>query len=310
MASNSRFDSLPDKFLKTVRSTFGAAGETLLRDLPRIVAESESRWGLELSEHFPNLSYNYVAPGKRRDGTEIVLKVGVAGNRELSTEMEALRHFDGRGMVRLIDAMPDEGAFLLERVRPGVPLTHETDDAVATRIAAQVMGRLQSALPEGHAFPSVAGWFEGFDRLRKRSGGGCGPLPPKLFSLAEGLSARLLASSPAEVLLHGDLHQDNILSSERLEWVAIDPKGVIGEPCYEVAAFLRNPSSLFEDSSEALSTSARRLRIFSEVLGFDRGRMTGWAVAQAMLSGCWCLEDEAGNWESDMRCAETFARLI
>ena len=247
MVSTVQFDSLPDKFVTTVRGTFGAAGETLLRELPRIVAESEIRWGLELFSHFPNLSFNYVVPGRRRDGTEIVLKIGVPDNRELLTEIEALRVFDGQMMVRLIDAVPEKGVFLLERISPGVSLTGENDDVVATRIAAQTMQGLMPAVPEKHSFPSVAKWFEGLTRLRSRFDGRSGPFPEELVSLAEDLSTQLLASTEGEVLLHGDLHQDNILFSHRLGWVAIDPKGLVGESCYEVGAFLRNPISLFTD---------------------------------------------------------------
>ena len=69
MLASIEADSLPEKFVATVRGTFGAAGETLLRELPRIVDECALRWELELFDHFPNLSYNYVAPGRRRDGT-------------------------------------------------------------------------------------------------------------------------------------------------------------------------------------------------------------------------------------------------
>lgn len=310
MVSAAQFDSLPVKFVTNVRSTFGAAGEIFLRELPCIVADCEALWELELSDHFLNLSYNYVAPGRRRDGTEIVLKIGVPDNRELLTEMEALRLFDGRGMVRLIDARPAEGAFLLERVLPGVPLTSEADDSAAARIAAQTMQAMWRAVTEKHTFPSVAQWFEGLKRLRKRFDGGSGPFPEELVAMAEELSTELLASSPAAVLLHGDLHQDNILFSDRLGWVAIDPKGVLGEPCYEVGAFLRNPASLFADSTLALTTSARRVDVFSEVLGFDRERIAGWAVAQTVLSGYWNLEDCVGGWEGDIACAETFARLL
>jgi streptomycin 6-kinase len=310
MAAPVQFNSLPEKLVINLLNTFGAAGETLLRELPRIVAESAARWGLELDAHFPNLSFNYVVPGRRRDGTEIVLKIGVPSNKELLTELAALRLFNGRRMVRLLDAVAADGVLLLERVRPGTSLLHEPDDAVATRIAAETMRGYWPAAPEQHSFPSVAKWFEGLKRLRASFAGGSGPLPAELFSLAEELAAELLASSSAEVLLHGDLHQDNILASDRAGWITIDPKGVVGEPCYEVGAFLRNPISLFTDSSLALATSARRLNIFGEVLGFDRARMTKWAMAQAVLSGCWSLEDSEGDWTGAMLCAETFARLL
>jgi streptomycin 6-kinase len=302
--------TLPLKFVATVRSTFGAAGEDLLRDLPTIVAECKARWNVELFDHFSNLSFNYVVPGKLGDGTEVVLKIGVPENKELLTEMAALRLFNGKGVVRLIDAAPEKGVFLLERVLPGVPLTREPDDSVATRVAAEMMRNLRLSAPPQHSFPSVAKWFEGLQRLRNRFNGGSGPFPAELVSLAEDLSTQLLESAPAAVVLHGDLHHDNILSSERDGWLAIDPKGVVGEPCYEVGTFMRNPIDLFSNPSEAAATVERRFRIFSEVLGFDEGRMAAWAFSQAVLSGFWCLEDSGDGWEPFILCAETLARFV
>src|SRR3989442_15540831 len=100
-----------------------------------------------------------------RDGAEIVLKIGVPENKELLTEMAALRLCNGKGMVRLIDAAPQQGVFLLERILPGVPLTGQPDDAVATLIAAQTMRKICLGVPEQHSFPSVAKWFEELRRL-------------------------------------------------------------------------------------------------------------------------------------------------
>ncbi len=304
--------SLPSKFVTTMQTCFGDAGEALLRELPRLVSECKSRWELELFDHFPNLSYNYVVPGKRRDGTDIVLKIGVPSNKELVTEAESLRLFDGKGMVRLIDAVPEKGALLLERVLPGVPLTKENhDDETSTRIAAQVIMQLLPAVPKMRPFPSVAQWFEGLRRLRNRFGGGSGPFPEHLVAQAESLSSQLLSSSPKEVVLHGDFHHDNILSSDRGEWLGIDPKGVRGEPCYEAGAFIRNPIELFADRDIAIATVERRLRIFSEVCGFERERMVSWAVAQAVLADYWTMEDSNGHdVDFTMSCAETLSHLL
>jgi streptomycin 6-kinase len=60
--------------------------------------------------------------------------------------------------------------------------------------------------------------------------------------MAESLFRELIASSESPVLLHGDLHHFNILSARRQPWLAIDPKGVAGEPAYEPGALLRNPN--------------------------------------------------------------------
>ena len=64
------------------------------------------------------------------------------------------------------------------------------------------------------------------------------------MEIAELLFRELLASSEAPVLLHGDLHHFNILSSDRRPWVAIDPKGLSGEPLTKLArCYVNVPST-------------------------------------------------------------------
>jgi streptomycin 6-kinase len=47
--------------------------------------------------------YNDAAPATRPDGTAVVLKICFP-DQEFLAEVEALRLFDGRGAVRLLDA--------------------------------------------------------------------------------------------------------------------------------------------------------------------------------------------------------------
>ena len=300
--------NLPKQFTKTVTTTFTGGAEWLER-LPNLLAQCEQRWSLTVLPTTFTLSYNYATPATLADGTEIVLKVGVP-NRELRTEIEALRLFEGRSSVRLIDADPDQGILLLERLQPGQMLTTITDDDEATRIAAEVMRDLWRPLPAEHSFPSVADWADGLARLRTEFGGVTGPFDTKLIETAESLFNDLLASTEEQVLLHGDLHHYNILSTGD-GWRAIDPKGIMGEPAYEVGALLRNPIATILDEPELDRITARRLDILAEMLSFDRERLRQWSLAQAVLSAWWSYEDggDPADWQSTMRLAEVLARL-
>ncbi|MCB8924462.1 MAG: phosphotransferase [Ardenticatenaceae bacterium] len=298
--------NLPTHFVKTVTSTF-TGGAEWLENLPNLLAECERRWGLAIRPSNFTLSYNYVAPATLADGTEIVLKVGVP-NRELNTEISALRLYDGRGCVRLLDADADAGILLLERLHPGEMLTIVPDDDEATRIAALAMQTLWRPLPAEHSFPSVANWAAGLAKLREAFGGGTGPFDETLVETAVSLFTDLLASSGEPVLLHGDLHHYNILSAGD-GWRVIDPKGIAGEPAYEVGALLRNPFTLF-DEPDLKRITARRLDILAETLEMDRGRLRQWSLAQAVLSAWWSYEDggDPANWQT-MRLAMVLNEL-
>jgi streptomycin 6-kinase len=219
----------------------------------------------------------------------------------------------------MLEADPDQGLLLLERLRPGTPLVTLADDEQATAIAAGVMRRLWRPVPTEHPFPTVADWAAGLGRLRARFGGGTGPLPPRLVEMAERLFAELLASSAAprsprpegvEVLLHGDLHHWNILAAEREPWLALDPKGLVGEPAYEVGALLRNPMPQILAVPQPGRVLARRADQLAAELGFDRQRLLGWAVAQTVLSAWWTVEDHGHGWEPEIACAELLARHL
>jgi streptomycin 6-kinase len=297
---------IPATFARTIVDVFADDGVAWLERLPITIADCERRWSLVVAQPVPNLSYNYVAPAVRSDGAEAILKLGVP-NPELRSELAALQLYDGHGCVRLLDADPDQGYLLLERLRPGTPLADLADDEQATAIAAEVMRQLWRPVPPDHPFPTVAGWAKGMQRLRAEFGGGTGPFPAPLVELAERLFGELLGSIDTPVLLHGDLHHWNILAADRQPWLAIDPKGIVGEPAYEVGALLRNR---LEVAPDVKRLTTRRVDQLAEALGFDRARLLSWSIAQAVLSAWWSYEDHGSGWEEMIAFAELQIGLL
>lgn len=284
---------LPDDFVARLLGFPGA--RAWLDHLPELLDELSTHWRLKLSPPFSPLSYNFVCPAIREDGTEVVFKVGLLRD-ELAIEIAALEAFGGTGAVELLDAAPEDGAMLLEKLHPGTMLVEVDDDQAATAVAADVMERLWVTAPENPIFPTAADWARGLNWLRKRFSGGTGPFPEKIVDTAEKIFSELLASEGERVLLHGDLHHFNILRAQRQPWLALDPKGLVGEREYEIGAFLRNPDIDALDPAEVKWLTLRRIDQFSERLGFDRERLVRWAYAQDVLSAWWSLEDGDPDW--------------
>jgi streptomycin 6-kinase len=272
----------------------GAAGDAWLRRLPVLLDETAARWSLRLLPPFEPLSYNYVAPAVRADGTQVVLKAGVP-HRELYGEIAALRNFDGRGAVRLLDADPHQGLLLLEHLQPGTPLDALPEEQLISA-AIDLMRRLWRPAPAGPDFTTVARWANGLQRLRAQFDGGYGPFPPELVDQAAGLFADLLAAGSDPALLHGDMHPGNILRSEREPWLAIDPKGVTGDPLYDVATFVCSVPEV-EYEAELQRLLLRRASQAAEMLDYDRHKVVAWAIAHSVLSGWWSYEDHGCGWE-------------
>ena len=280
-------------------------------------------------------------PHGRSAQREVVLKMGVP-NSEFKSEMAALRLFNGNGACRLIDYDEEKYWMLLEHLRPGVMLSTLEDDEDATHIAAQVMQRIwrpmehvilspsdslriNSAKDLSHEalrpfgrderslrvtynnFIQLSDWFDGLKKLRTRFNGGTGPLNEKLVRRAEHSTKEFFAENHNPVLMHGDFHHFNILSSER-GWLIIDPKGVIGPAGYEVGPLLMNPWGDLLESKDYRRLTLRRIDILHEHLGFERERIREWGLAHAVLSAWWGIEDNTG-WEYSAAIAEMMAEL-
>jgi len=107
---------------------------------------------------------------------------------------------------------------------------------------------------------------------------------------ARTLRDELLNTTDAPILLHGDLHHDNILAHDN-NWKVIDPKGVIGELSYEVGCFIRNPLDDLPSHSDSLKIITNRINAFSKNLILDPDRIAKWCFVQAVLATVWSLED-------------------
>ena len=234
------------------------------------------------------------APQSKKNGSQAVFKTGVP-NRELTSEINTLRVYNGQGACRILAGDPEKGMLLLERLRPGNMLATLKDDYQATEIAAELMKKIHPPVPQQDGFLTLRGWFDGLKNLQPRFGGGTGPFPEKSFGMAKGLIHDLFAEDNPQVLLHGDFHRFNILLSER-GWLVIDPKGVAGPAEYEVGPLLVNPYNVMPEESEAIQRTQRRIAILSERLGFERQRLRAWAICHSVLPSFWDVgEDESGG---------------
>ena len=245
----------------------------------------------------------------RRDGVPLVLKVVDPDSDEMRGP-DLLAHFAGHGTVRLLAR---EGpASLIECATPGRPLAAlvaEGRDAEATRILCTTAAALHAAPPTPVACPTVEALAGGFARIRDHPR--AGTLGRDTIDRAAGLYADLAATQGQPVVLHGDLHHENVLWDEARGWRAIDPKGVRAEPAYEMGAALRNPITPDTPAADP-ATMARRVDIMTETLGLDRSRILGWCAAQAVLAAIWSIEDGLGRQErlDHWRAVEACARQL
>lgn len=300
-------DPIPTEFVQRIEDIARAVARQWIAQLPTVIESLAEQWSLTVDPPFPSLSYSYVAPATRHDGTEAVLKLRLPGT-ELVNEAACLMAYAGSGAVRLLESDVDRGALLLERIRPGTDAS-ALADADAVQCLAMIMQRIHKPIQSAFPFPSVADWGKGFQRHQDSHDGGSGPLPSELFNDAQAKYAELATSMEDSVLLHGDLHHQNILAGERQQWLAIDPQGVVGEPAYEIGAFLRNPIDTLSARPDLDSVMSQRASMLSEAIQVDRDRIVGWGMAQAALAAIWSYEDHGNGWEEWIRVAHALRAI-
>jgi streptomycin 6-kinase len=247
-------------------------------------ADRARAWRVTVERSFETES-SLIALGKTAE-RPVVLKVVKRRDDEWNSG-NILQAFDGQGMVRVYNSI--EGAMLLERLEPATPLTtvaFKGRDEEATDILADVILRMKPADPPP-ATPTVTDLAGGFAWYRET---GDEQIPRRLLDNAERIYRDLAASQEDTRLLHADLQHYNILLDAKRGWLAIDPKGVVGEVEYEIGASLRNPY----ERPELLTSPRvieRRIRQYESALNLDGARILGWGFAQAVLSAIWSVED-------------------
>jgi streptomycin 6-kinase len=291
---------LPETFKRNICDLHAEKGERWLSDLPELTGEIAEEWRLFVGEPFPNLSYHYVAPCVCDNGSEAVLKIGFAEKDSIVlSEAKFLNLLNGNGAVKLFRFDEIRCALLLERLMPGKNLVElaKTDDEQATAHAIRVMKKIRCQPPEKIQFPTLENWVASFCRAEKTT------FDFTRVKKAQRIFERLIGSSEQQ-LLHGDLHHQNILSAGHEAFMAIDPKGIVGDIGFEISVFLNNPRGWLLTNPDRRTITQRRIKQFAAAFTVEPQDLRDWAYAEAVLSAWWTYEDGGSDWEKWLACAD------
>jgi streptomycin 6-kinase len=249
------------------------------------IEELARTWGVVVERTLETQS-SFIAFGTRSNQPVVLKALRRPGDEWRCGEV--LDAFDGKGIVRVYQHI--EGAVLLERLDPGTQLVDMVlngRDKEATDIVVEVMQKMSHPSESSKSFATVEDWGKGFERYLAS---GDNQIPISLVELGQQRYWELCSSQKSTRLLHGDLQHYNILFDSGRGWLAIDPKGVIGEIEYEIGASLRNPyerPELFASTR----TIEKRVKRYEEKLMLNSGRALAWGFAQTVLSAIWSVED-------------------
>jgi streptomycin 6-kinase len=221
----------------------------------------------------------------RQDGRAAMLKV--VTHPDERNGAAALFWFAGKGAV---EVLAHEGDAILMARGDGpydlADMVGRGEDDAATRVICEVVRDLHAS----RAAPPPEGLMPLTRRFRSLFLTAEAPGADEHYRTAAEMARRLLAEPLDCVVLHGDIHHENILRDGKGGWAAIDPKGLIGESTYDYANILENPIRCPE-----VVLSPGRLRrqaeVIAETAGISLKRLLEYTFAFAALSECWGVED-------------------
>ena len=178
----------------------------------------------------------------------------------------------------------DGNALLMERATGGLSLRQMVLDGREDKANTIVCGVVQQLHAHDCAvplnLPALASWFQSLATAARQQGA--------IFANCNEIADALLRDPRDIVVLHGDIHYDNILDSGHRGWVAIDPKGVIGERAFDYANLFCNPTIEVAISPDRLS---RQVPLVAVQAGLEPSRLLRWIIAWSGLMAAWMLED-------------------
>jgi streptomycin 6-kinase len=252
----------------------GLKHATWLERVPTLLDECVAEWGLRLGEAYEAGAAGYTVRVDLSDGTGAVLKL-IYPHREAEHEAESLRAWDGRGAVRLLEDDADRWAMLIERCDPGTPLAGlPPDEGLAVLIGLLPLLWIPAGAPFYTLSEEVDWWLSYLPDEWEQTGQ---PFERSLLDEAMDALAAQASTQGEHVLLHQDLHGDNVLAAQREPWLAIDPKPLVGEREFAVAPIVRD----FELGHSREQVLARLDRLTSE-LDLDRERARWWTIGQSL----------------------------
>ncbi len=272
---------------QNIANLYGSKGTNWIDYLPTIVAALTSDWKLSEITPVSNMTFNYVAKAILNTKEPVVLKISY-DEQSIINEKRALANLCPQGSIKLLNYDNRYNALLLQQAIPGITLKslHQDNPDYVMDCYVETMRRLHfQQLPKESNHPSVADWLKVLDEPNLTQ------IPTTLLYKAIELRNKMLSSPKPLIFLHGDLHHDNILK-HGTEWLAIDPKGVIGEVEFEIAAFDFMNINELSVTTDVKNIFAKRVQLLAQKSGLDTSRIRDWVFVRLILMAAWFIEDK------------------
>ncbi|RXZ81061.1 aminoglycoside resistance protein [Paenibacillaceae bacterium] len=248
------------------------------------------KWALTSFQLVPSYSANLVFICDSEKFGSAALKIGNPSSGEIHTEFNTLNQYNGRRFCSVYDADIENGVILEQCVQPGNPLREERSLEARLSVFCALYKDLHIPPVKAEMFPTYTAWVAKITAyMSKRED--CIELY-EYMKKANAICLSVSALYSQKMLLHGDFHHDNILLGQDGAYVIIDPKGVIGDPVFDVPRFILNEfgdeitADLYQKINEIISIFETKLHIPNDIL-------RKCLFVETAMGVCWSVESGA-----------------
>ena len=294
---------LNSAFVKNISDIHGKAGESWLNNLPKLINAVCEKQNLKFISIVPNLTYHFVGLAELKETEEFAILKMAPNDEVIANEAKCLECFS-QGMAKIYSYDEEFFAIIMERLEPGYSLKKfvlNGEDDEATRIIARTIRELQWHQSPQHKFKHLSELIPVLSILDNY-------IDKDLLYKKKKIFAELTQDKSKDVILHGDLHHDNVLAHGK-HWKAIDPHGYVGDPVFEVGSMIVNPFDAYPTDKPLAKIIERRIKILSEELPFDNQKIQAWMFCKTMLSVAWTVEDHNKIDEGEVEIARIINEL-
>lgn len=245
------------------------------------INDATVRWELDHLETIYEHSTKGVYTAESKLFGPVILKID-QHRPQLESEYRMLARLSGDHSCKAYAFDESAGLLLEERIFPGTALRREASLEKRVRMFLQVFREIH--MPESSGV-TYLNWLERSCEYCVRN-----RVAEEMASRARLFCAEMFEKYPDRVLLHGDLHHDNLLLRADGSYAMIDPKGVVGPAIMDLPRFILN-----EPDTDHAGSDRRHIeeviRLLGTQSGYPEADIRKLFYMETVLANIWRMED-------------------
>ncbi|HEX3023360.1 MAG TPA: aminoglycoside phosphotransferase family protein [Lachnospiraceae bacterium] len=217
----------------------------------------------------------------------VILKVN-RDTEELASEYSMLIEMAGKCSCRVFAYDAEQGVLIEERITPGLVLRKEEDVEVRVKHFLNVFRNIHKRIDNVQSSTSYLDWLRKADDFCMDHN--VDILITNNMHKARCIGEELFCKYADRVLLHGDLHHDNMIRNDKGIYYMIDPKGVIGPEIFDLPRYILNEMD-YVSESEYKNHVFQIAEMISSKSEYPLNDIIKLFFMEVMLANVWCIED-------------------